>query len=122
LIKSLGRIQPNDKLALVMDFSARHPGEQGAEYSLHSLDIDGKSMEKDSVQKQDFTTEVSEDDGHIEDSGLEGDQPLSVSEPFPVDPTAPVEVQQFTVRAVLTGCCLGGLIAASNMYLGLKTG
>ena len=29
---------------------------------------------------------------------------------------------QLTVRAVLVGCGLGGLIAAMNIYFGLKTG
>ncbi|KAI0474896.1 OPT superfamily oligopeptide transporter [Xylariaceae sp. FL0804] len=58
------------------------------------------------------------------DSGDDDDGILMLSheEPFPVDPDAPVEVQQFTVRAVLVGSILGGVIAASNVYLGLKTG
>jgi len=38
---------------------------------------------------------------------------LSSDEPFPVDPDAEEE-QQFTVRAVLVGCILGGVIAASK--------
>ncbi|KAF8599334.1 OPT superfamily oligopeptide transporter [Ceratobasidium sp. AG-I] len=42
--------------------------------------------------------------------------------PFPVDPSAPVETQQFTVRAVLIGSLLGLIVGASNIYLGLKTG
>ncbi|KAI5777360.1 OPT oligopeptide transporter protein-domain-containing protein [Geopyxis carbonaria] len=44
--------------------------------------------------------------------------------PFTDDPGAPVEShsQILTVRAVLTGCVLGGLVNASNIYLGLKTG
>lgn len=40
----------------------------------------------------------------------------------PEDPDAIPEPQQLTVRAVFVGCCLGGVIAASNVYLGLKTG
>ncbi|OQO12825.1 hypothetical protein B0A48_02289 [Cryoendolithus antarcticus] len=40
---------------------------------------------------------------------------------FPEDPDAPEE-HQFTFRAVFVGCMLGGVIAASNVYLGLKTG
>ncbi|OQN99692.1 hypothetical protein B0A51_18823, partial [Rachicladosporium sp. CCFEE 5018] len=40
---------------------------------------------------------------------------------FPEDPNAPEE-HQFTFRAVFVGCVLGGVIAASNVYLGLKTG
>jgi hypothetical protein len=38
---------------------------------------------------------------------------LSSDEPFPDDPDAEEE-QQFTVRAVLVGCILGGVIAASK--------
>lgn len=44
----------------------------------------------------------------------------SHEEQFPIDPNAEVEEQQFTIRAVFVGCCLGGVIAASNVYLGLK--
>lgn len=39
---------------------------------------------------------------------------LSHEEQFPIDPTAPEEKHQFTVRAVFVGCCLGGVIAASK--------
>jgi hypothetical protein len=33
---------------------------------------------------------------------------------FPIDPNAPVETHQFTIRATFVGCCLGGVIAASK--------
>ncbi|KKY18358.1 putative oligopeptide transporter [Phaeomoniella chlamydospora] len=46
----------------------------------------------------------------------------STGDPFPEDPDSQEEAQQFTVRAVLVGCILGGVIAAANVYLGLKTG
>jgi hypothetical protein len=39
---------------------------------------------------------------------------LSHEEQFPEDPNGEVETQQFTVRAVLVGCVLGGVIAASK--------
>ena len=39
---------------------------------------------------------------------------LSHKEQFPVDPNETEETQQFTVRAVLVGCILGGVIAASK--------
>jgi hypothetical protein len=45
-----------------------------------------------------------------EDTTLEDDpstEELSIFEPFPIDPSAPEETQQFTARAVITGCCLG---------------
>ena len=45
---------------------------------------------------------------------------INTDDPFPIDPHSPVEEKQFTVRAVLVGCCLGAVIAASNVYLGLK--
>ncbi|KAG9309763.1 OPT oligopeptide transporter protein-domain-containing protein [Chiua virens] len=47
---------------------------------------------------------------------------INTDDPFPIDPHAPVEERQFTLRAVLVGCALGAVIAASNIYLGLKTG
>lgn len=39
---------------------------------------------------------------------------LSHLEQFPEDPDGEIEEQQFTVRAVLVGCLLGGVIAASK--------
>jgi hypothetical protein len=39
---------------------------------------------------------------------------LSHEEPFPLDPDAEEETHQFTIRAVLVGCLLGGVIAASK--------
>ncbi|KAF9239493.1 OPT oligopeptide transporter protein-domain-containing protein [Melanogaster broomeanus] len=47
---------------------------------------------------------------------------INTDDPFPIDPDAPVEGQQFTLRAVVVGSSLGAVIAASNVYLGLKTG
>ena len=39
---------------------------------------------------------------------------LSHEEQFPIDEDGEVETQQFTFRAVFTGCILGGIIAASK--------
>lgn len=39
---------------------------------------------------------------------------LTHEEQFPIDPNVEDEPQQFTVRAVFVGCCLGGVIAASK--------
>lgn len=47
---------------------------------------------------------------------------INTDDPFPIDPHSPVEERQFTLRAVLVGCSLGAIIAASNVYLGLKAG
>lgn len=40
--------------------------------------------------------------------------------PFPVDSTVPVEPHDriLTIRAITVGCILGGLVNASNVYLG----
>ncbi|THV04736.1 oligopeptide transporter [Dendrothele bispora CBS 962.96] len=47
---------------------------------------------------------------------------LNSTKPFPIDPYAPEETHQLTVRAVFVGCVLGAIVGASNIYLGLKTG
>ncbi|KAF8244683.1 OPT superfamily oligopeptide transporter [Wilcoxina mikolae CBS 423.85] len=62
-----------------------------------------------------------------EDSDNAGDYVLGLESdpfvPFPDDPNIPEEThsQIFTIRANLVGCILGGLVNASNVYLGLKT-
>ncbi|KAG8900722.1 hypothetical protein FRB99_005795 [Tulasnella sp. 403] len=43
-------------------------------------------------------------------------------DPFPVDPDAPVEDHQLTLRALVIGSALGAVVGSSNIYLGLKTG
>ncbi|KAI0676232.1 oligopeptide transporter [Trametes maxima] len=45
-----------------------------------------------------------------------------ITRPFPPDPDAIEETHQLTIRAVFVGCCLGAIVGASNIYLGLKTG
>lgn len=45
---------------------------------------------------------------------------INTDDPFPESPDAPVEERQLTIRSVLVGCILGGIVAASNIYLGLK--
>ncbi|KDQ08611.1 hypothetical protein BOTBODRAFT_179688 [Botryobasidium botryosum FD-172 SS1] len=47
---------------------------------------------------------------------------ITPGDPFPEDPDIPFEEHQLTVRAVFVGCCLGAVVGASNIYLGLKTG
>ncbi|ORY82431.1 oligopeptide transporter [Protomyces lactucae-debilis] len=42
--------------------------------------------------------------------------------PFPELPGAVDEGTALTIRAILIGCCLGAVVSASNIYLGLKTG
>ncbi|KAF9228186.1 hypothetical protein BS17DRAFT_773220 [Gyrodon lividus] len=60
------------------------------------------------------TTQMTED--HTEDVD---EQFINTDGPFPEVPGTPVE-EQLTVRAALLGCILGAVIAASNIYLGLK--
>lgn len=73
-------------------------------------------------------TSISEDKdafGNVE----AGKQPVeedeyvpNVVDPFPVEPGELEETHQLTFRAVFVGCCLGAVVGASNIYLGLKTG
>jgi len=43
-------------------------------------------------------------------------------DPFPIVPGELEETHQLTFRAIFVGCCLGAVVGASNIYLGLKTG
>ena len=54
---------------------------------------------------------------YIEKAGEAEHILLSHEEQFPEDPNADLETQQFTVRAVVVGCLLGGVIAASKYVL-----
>jgi hypothetical protein len=51
---------------------------------------------------------------------VSGGRFINTDDPFPIDPNAPVEENQLTIRALVVGCLLGAIIAASNVYLGLK--
>lgn len=42
--------------------------------------------------------------------------------PFPPLKGVPEEEQQLSIRALVIGICLGAVVSASNIYLGLKTG
>ncbi|CCG82772.1 Putative uncharacterized protein [Taphrina deformans PYCC 5710] len=53
--------------------------------------------------------------------GSDSDTPSNLV-PFPELPGDLPEDHQFTFRAVAIGCCLGAVVSASNIYLGLKTG
>jgi hypothetical protein len=46
-----------------------------------------------------------------------GTQMLFHEDPLPIDTDAPVETQQFTIRAVLVGCILGDVISASKRVI-----
>ncbi|KIJ61696.1 hypothetical protein HYDPIDRAFT_31028 [Hydnomerulius pinastri MD-312] len=88
---------------------------------LPSLDMKEKYS---SSSSEDEKTGVAVDIVSVEqqDDSNSGSRTINTDDPFPIDPDAPVEERQFTLRAVLVGCGLGAVIAASNVYLGLKTG
>lgn len=65
---------------------------------------------------------MEKNEGIYEVKSVYEDQPPSNLVPFPEDPNAHPETQQLTVRALVVGCCLGAVVSASNIYLGLKTG
>ncbi|KAK4234250.1 OPT oligopeptide transporter protein-domain-containing protein [Achaetomium macrosporum] len=59
----------------------------------------------------------------IEKAGSEiGIEEEDLYRPLLMDPSIPHEENPLTIRAVVTGCILGSLVCASNLYLGLKTG
>jgi hypothetical protein len=60
----------------------------------------------------------SQDDSDGE--SVAGGRFINTDDPFPIDPNAPLEERQLTIRALVVGCLLGAVIAASNVYLGLK--
>lgn len=50
---------------------------------------------------------------------VEGEEEeIDLYKPFVMDPAIPYEPNPLTVRAVVTGCVLGVLVNASNLYLG----
>jgi hypothetical protein len=63
---------------------------------------------------------ISQDDNSDGGEIVSGKRFINTNDPFPLDPSAPVEERQLTVRALLVGCLLGAVISASNVYLGLK--
>lgn len=77
-----------------------------AKDTIKSLDADSPASSTDIRMEKGDTFTVRERRGST----------ISITndEPFPEDPDGEIETQQFTVRAVLVGCILGGLIAASK--------
>lgn len=66
------------------------------------------------------STQVDINSTEQQNSGTLVHQAINTDDPFPIDPNAPVEENQFTFRVTIVGCALGAVIAASNVYLGLK--
>ncbi|KAG4413478.1 hypothetical protein IFR04_013379 [Cadophora malorum] len=77
------------------------------------------SQERD-VDKKTYSVDVTdnEHDQNYEDPHAVLDNKF----PFPKLHGLPEEGSQITLRALLIGCCLGAVVSASNIYLGLKTG
>jgi len=48
--------------------------------------------------------------------------PYVPGDPIPAEPDYVEEDHQMTVRSLFVGCCIGTVVQASNIYLGLKTG
>ncbi|KDQ62137.1 hypothetical protein JAAARDRAFT_121385 [Jaapia argillacea MUCL 33604] len=90
-------------------------------HASNSADSFDEKRQDDIIEKGHHvdTSTNSVDDTHEED---DSQRVFGTSDPFPEDPNAEPELQQFTFRAVFVGSILGGVISASNIYLGLKTG
>lgn len=78
--------------------------------------------EKCSAAGDDISTveRNSQDDNSDSGESVSGGRFINTDDPFPIDPNAPLEERQLTIRALLVGCLLGAVISASNVYLGLK--
>ncbi|KAJ8592372.1 OPT superfamily oligopeptide transporter [Rhizopogon salebrosus TDB-379] len=74
------------------------------------------------TEKGGITTDITSYVSGDSEGKVEHVQFINTDEPFPESVDAPIEDRQLTVRSVLVGCILGGIVAASNIYLGLKTG
>ena len=77
-----------------------------------------RSLKKGSFIEKEAEARPSDSTSNIEKgslrTGSEQIEFLAHGEPFPEDEAAEKETQQFTFRAVLVGCILGGVIAASK--------
>lgn len=77
----------------------------------NTLEIEKKSLDSDTLAKTTLEQILSSISGDSQDQLPD----LGTVDPFPVDPDAPNEGQQFTLRAVLVGCALGAIISASKL-------
>ncbi|KAG1733724.1 OPT oligopeptide transporter protein-domain-containing protein [Suillus lakei] len=91
---------------------------QGHDQVAYAQSVSSHSEKEKSAMATDIISVSGDSEGKLEPHV----QSINTDDPFPESPDAPVEDQQLTVRAVLVGCILGGIVAASNIYLGLKTG
>lgn len=86
-------------------------------YTVHELEkeaFDRKTSSSDPSVQAEKGEVFDVQDREAEDDNEDVTVFLTHEEQFPIDPDAEEETQQFTIRAVFVGCCLGGVIAASK--------
>lgn len=93
-------------------------------------------MEMEAFMADPSAHALSDDDEEIAEGRISGSHPVGMWTPSSMPPspndqpdacserlyTPKKGERQLTVRAVVTGCLLGGLVSAMNIYFGLKTG
>ena len=81
------------------------------DYTVHNIEKDSRDASTDPsiAAEKGEVVDIRRIDSKVDDSLL-----LSHEEQFPIDPDEIFEEQQFTARAVIVGCMLGGVIAASK--------
>ena len=81
-----------------------------AEGTLHPFSESTPPLENADEVKRDVQVEVNEEE-----------EETDLYRPLTMDPNLPPEGEPLTFRAVVVGCILGGLVNASNLYLGEST-
>jgi uncharacterized membrane protein len=84
--------------------------------------VDQKHAVDDTIHRASTSSFDNEKQAGIEVTSQEEEDVPSNLYPFPELPGAVDEGRALTVRAIFVGCCLGAVVSASNIYLGLKTG
>ncbi|KAH8905675.1 OPT superfamily oligopeptide transporter [Coniochaeta sp. PMI_546] len=93
------------------DYSEKHEVHATAAGNVKSFADGTPPFENTNNMKDEVKIEVEEEE-----------EELDLYKPLVMDPGIPHEPNPLTIRAVVTGCVLGALVNASNLYLGLKTG
>jgi hypothetical protein len=78
------------------------------------IDNDNKSQSSDLATSLEKGVVVKTTSASVDNESGEITYLLSHEDPFPIDPDEELVTQQFTFRAVVVGCLLGGVIAASR--------
>ena len=94
----------------------------GEKHALKHPNVMSEGAFADEPARVEPTDDEKFDPNDIRDSEeLSEDQIKDLYVPLPMD-LGIEETNPLTIRAVIIGCCLGALVNASNLYLGLKTG